>query len=226
MRGIRVSDVRARPARLARAPGFARRCSHALGSVSFVLAALGALRCDNPYPLAPTACDDWCLATQRASCEEDYPEGCVSNCEQRSIGRRFPRCEAPWQALTQCYLGAADSDFQCIDDESRPKPICIDERVAYSACASPLRGSCLQVCLRQAVECAQPERVCEGQCRLGTPSCQQLEQALYDCELREPVDCTDPQTDTRDVSEIPCIAEIGALLDCAGFEPPPAPPAP
>ncbi len=204
----------------------ARQAARVLAAALFPLAALMSLRCDNPYPLAPTACDDWCLATQRAGCDEDYPEQCVSNCEDRSIGRRFPRCEAPWQALAQCYFSAADTDFQCVDDESRPKPICIDERVALSACASPLRGSCLQVCLRQAVQCAQPERLCEADCRPTAPNCQQFEQALYDCQLREPVDCTDPEADTRDVIEIPCIAEIGALLDCAGFEPTesPAPP--
>jgi hypothetical protein len=170
-----VRVVFVRPVLCARTRRWARRCSRTLASVPLLLlAGLVASGCDSPYPLAPTACDDWCLATQRASCEDDYPEGCVSNCEDRSIGRRFPSCEAPWQTLTQCYLAAADSDFQCIDDESRPRPICIDERVAYGACASPLRGSCLQVCFRQAVECAQTERICEGQSRLGTTNCKHL----------------------------------------------------
>jgi hypothetical protein len=223
MQGPPVLGTGLRRAARHRPPRAAGRASRALASGLVALASLISIRCDNPYPLAPTACDDWCLATQRADCDEDYPEGCVSACEERSIGRRFPRCEAPWQALTQCYFAAADTEFQCIDDESRPKPICIEERVALSACASPIRGSCLQVCLRQAAECAQPARRCEAQCRPGTPGCQEFEQALYDCELREPVDCTDPDADTRDVSEIPCIAEIGALLDCAGFVPPPVP---
>jgi hypothetical protein len=40
---------------------------------------------------------------------------------------------------------------------------------------------------------------------------------LYDCQRREPVDCQDPATDQRDATDIPCIAEIDALLECAGF---------
>jgi hypothetical protein len=187
-----------------------------------LLAGLSSVRCDSPYPLAPTACDDWCLATQRAGCEEDYPEGCVSECEDRAR-RRLPRCQPAWQTLLLCYFAASDADFQCIDDESRPKPVCIDERVALSACASPLRGLCLQVCFRKAVECGEPERLCEAECRPGPSNCQPLEQALFECELREPVDCSEPLVETRDASEIPCLVEIGALLDCAGFVAPTVP---
>jgi hypothetical protein len=171
--------------------------------------------CDDPYPIAPTACDDFCWVTQRAGCEEDYPEGCVSDCEDRALARRWPRCEPRWLELIECYRRAPDSAFQCLDDESRPLPVCIAERVALGACMAPVRGPCLEVCFREAVECGEPGRRCEARCRSTPPGCEDLEQALYKCQLNGPVDCVDPELETRSVSEIPCIAEIGALLECA-----------
>jgi hypothetical protein len=180
-----------------------------------LLCALLSVRCDNPYPIAPTACDDYCWVTQRAGCEEDYPEGCVSDCEDRALARRWPRCEPHWLELIECYRRAPDSAFQCIDDESRPLPVCVDERVALGACMAPERGPCLEVCFREAVECGDLARRCEARCRSTPPGCEDRELALYKCQLNEPVDCVDPAMETRDVSEIPCIAEIGALLECA-----------
>jgi hypothetical protein len=191
---------------------------HAARLVLAAFAGIALSRCDGSYPIAPTACDDWCRVTQRANCEEDYPEGCVSNCEDRSIGRRFPRCEAAWLTLTECYRAAPDSDFLCSDEESRPAPICIDERVSLTACAFPLRGLCLGVCLREARDCGRPGLACEARCRSQPEGCDDEQRALYECQSSMPADCRDPATDTRAISEIPCIAEIGALLECAGFE--------
>ncbi|HTV24679.1 MAG TPA: hypothetical protein VMG12_38570 [Polyangiaceae bacterium] len=188
-------------------------------TLGIAAASLPLLCCDGgDYPIAPTACDDWCLVTQRAGCEEDYPEGCVSNCEDRSIGRRFPRCEPEWSSLTQCYRAEPDSSFLCVEDESRPRPVCIDERVALTACAFPLRGQCLEACLREARDCGQPQLQCEARCRSQPPGCDDEQRALYACQLAQPADCQPPTTDTRDVSEIPCITEIGALLECAGLD--------
>lgn len=184
---------------------------------------LSLLRCDvGDYPIAPTACDDWCLVTQRAGCEEDYPEGCVSNCEERAIGRRFPRCEPEWLELTECYRSAADADFVCVEEESRPRPICIDERVALTACAFPLRGQCLAACLREARDCGTPELECEARCRSQPPGCDEQQRALYACQLEQPAYCGSGEN-PRDVSQIPCIVEIGALLECAGINPVTAP---
>jgi hypothetical protein len=180
---------------------------------------LSHLRCEGgDYPIAPTACDDWCLATQRAGCEEDYPEGCVSNCEERAIGRRFPRCEPEWLELTACYRRSPDADFLCVEEESRPRPVCIDERVALTACAFPLRGQCLAACLREARDCGRPELACEARCRSQPPGCDEQQRALYVCQLGQPADCWSGENDMRDVSEIPCIAEIGALLECADID--------
>ena len=119
-----------------------------------------------------------------------------------------------WLDLIECYRAAPDSAFQCVDGESRPLPICVGQRVALGSCMSPVRGACIEVCLREALECGEPARRCEAQCRT-TPGCEDREQALYKCQLNGPVDCVEPATETRDPSDIPCLAEIGALLQCA-----------
>lgn len=204
----------------ARARAARRRATLPIAPSRFALSALGLclLRCETgAYPIAPTTCDDWCRVTQRAGCEEDYPEGCVTRCEDRSIGRRFPRCEPAWLELIECYRRASDLDFLCVEEESRPGPICIEERAALTGCAVPLRGRCLEVCLREARDCGRPELACEARCRSQPPGCDDEQRALYACQLARPVDCQAPETDTRDASEIPCIGEIGALLECAGF---------
>jgi len=185
------------------------------GLLSLALAGgLGSSHCESGYPIAATACDDFCWVTQRADCEEDYPEGCVSECEGRALARRWPACEQLWLDLIECYRAAPDSAFQCVDGESRPLPICVGQRVALGSCMSPVRGACIEVCLREALECGEPARRCEAQCRT-TPGCEDREQALYKCQLNGPVDCVEPATETRDPSDIPCLAEIGALLQCA-----------
>jgi hypothetical protein len=185
------------------------------------MAALGgvALRCDDDeYPIAPTLCDDWCLVTQRAGCEEDYPEGCVSDCEEEAIGRRFPRCEPAWQSLIECYRRAPASDFVCVEDESRPGLVCLMERSSLAECASPLTGQCLDVCLRESRECERLEFACEERCAQLPGPCDTEQRALYECQLSSPADCQPPETDTRELDDIPCLPEIGALLSCAGYD--------
>jgi hypothetical protein len=181
---------------------------------SVLLAALLA-HCQPEYPLAPTPCDDWCLATQRAGCEEDYPERCVSSCEDDFRFVRA-RCEEPWLALTECYLQAPAQDFVCVGEQSRPRPICVSERVKLAACGSDETGSCMASCLRQAEECGQLRRNCELECLFGTPGCSEPAIALYECRLASPVDCVRPgEPDPRPPEEIPCFGEALVLLDCA-----------
>ena len=183
-------------------------------------------RCQPDYPLAPTPCDDWCFATQRAGCEEDYPERCVSGCEENDLPLPMSRCEEQWRSLTECYLQASSADFLCVEEQSRPQPICIAERVALATCGSAEAGSCMASCLRQADECGRPRRACELECLLSTPGCSQPAIALYQCRLASPVDCARPgEPDPRQPEEVPCYPQALTLLDCADY-PVPAPPAP
>jgi hypothetical protein len=184
------------------------------------------VRCQPDYALAPTLCDDWCFATQRAGCEEDDPEGCVSSCEEDEVPLPGSRCEEPWRSLSECYLQAPDEAFLCVEEQSRPTPICIAERVALAACGSMESGSCLASCLRQADECGRPRRACEVECQFSTPGCSQPAIALYQCRLASPVDCVRPgEPDPRSQEELPCFPQALTLLDCADY-PVPAPPPP
>jgi hypothetical protein len=171
--------------------------------------------CDPAYPIAPTACDDWCFATQRAGCEEDYPEGCVSECEDSSAGRTYPECEARWLELIDCYRTASNADFHCVDDASRPRPICRQERAALAECISPVAGrSCMASCLREVAECGPPERDCEGDCETPTAGCEHEDRALYECRLTVPVLC---EGEEQSSSADPCEGAALLLLQCAGF---------
>src|SRR5688572_2943370 len=170
--------------------------------------------CQPEYSLAPTPCDDWCLATQRAGCEEDYPERCVSTCEDDF--RRVRRaCESQWLTLSECYLQSPAQDFACVQEQSRPRPICVPERVGLAACGSPESGACVASCLRQADECGRPYRDCEFECLFVTPGCAEPAIALYECRLASPVDCQRPgEPELRPPEEIPCFGEALVLLAC------------
>lgn len=189
--------------------------SHALGW----LAALGCwVGCQGGYSLPPTACDDFCHATQRAGCEEDYPEGCVSECEDEAAGRVHPECEAPWLALTACYLDAPSSAFHCVEDESVPRDdVCLTERAELAGCVSPGSARCVEHCFYRAGECGTSASGCEESCYEPVEGCA-AEQLAYDtCSIGKPVYCGAPEDDPRRPEEIPCLDEIGALLACAGF---------
>jgi hypothetical protein len=200
--------------------GTSRRFGTWIERVCVAAFAASAARCEGSYTLPPTACDDWCFATQRAGCSEDYPEGCVSECEDESIGRRHPQCEAPWIELGRCYRDAPSSAFRCVEGESTPMNVCFDERIAVLDCVDPLLGVCMQACLAQAAGCGRFGRNCEERCSSPTPDCQREELAFYACQIEGPADCQDPETDTRPAQEIPCFREIEDLLTCAGFEGP------
>jgi hypothetical protein len=173
--------------------------------------------CSDPYPIPATDCDDFCYATQRAECSEDYPEGCVSQCEREAVGRRYPKCQGLWHELTACYSAAPDDAFACVADESRPGDICLSERAALAECASLGGDLCVRNCFHQANECSTDPAECEAHCYAPSEGCQ-AEQIAYDtCALEAPVYCGTPEQDTRQPEDIPCFGEILSLLDCAGF---------
>ncbi len=188
--------------------------THVLASAGIPLGLVLLSGCDPAYPIAPTACDDWCFATQRAGCEEDYPEGCVSECEDNALGRAYPHCEARWVELTSCFRAALDADFVCIDGRSRPGPICERERTVLAECTVPQAGRCVARCLREVAECGHPERDCEGECQTPLLGCEDEGRALYECQLATPVRCEDTGASS---SADPCHLAALDVLACAGF---------
>jgi hypothetical protein len=183
-----------------------------------LLPLLGA--CQSEYPLPPTACDDYCHATQRAGCPEDYPEGCVSQCEDEGLLAEHPDCEAAFEARNDCYLAAPSSEFQCAEEgHSIPgDELCLDERRDLLACVRPEAELCLEECFRRHTICGRDHAECDAACVNQDPKCTAEERAYYLCALGNDVDCSEPSTDDRPLDEIPCLFEIGAWFDCIGWE--------
>jgi len=195
-----------------------QRRRHAIALFCLPLVWLGLISaCSDPYPIPASDCDDFCHATQRAACSEDYPEGCVSQCEREAVGRRFPKCEDLWHELSACYSAAPDNAFSCVAEKSRPGGICLSERAALAECAHQGGELCVQNCFRQALECSTNPSECESSCYAPSEGCE-AEQIAYDsCALEAPVYCGTPEQDTRKPEDIACFAELVSLLDCAGF---------
>lgn len=191
-----------------------------LGSIalssSSLLAGFWLLACDNDYPIAPTECDDWCYATQRADCEEDEsPDDCVSNCEENALGRQHPACEPEWIRLSECYRDAPDSAFTCVQDYSEPSnSLCLDERRAAHYCVSELAGSCFDRCVREVETCGGTLADCEQHCSGTTEGCETEQLDFERCLVQAPVVCSSGGS----LAEPACCEPLVALLRCAGYD--------
>ncbi len=182
-----------------------------------VLAAVALTSCGGDYPIAPTACDDWCLATQRANCDEDDPLDCVRECEDDSLIGNYPACVNDWNKLKDCYQNASSANFVCEEGHSRPVPmLCSDELLRSSYCASKTIGLCAENCLRFASECGGTDQDCIDQCQSASVDCEQEQQAWYRCSLDAPVDCDEASHPDR---LTPCLSPLEDLLVCAGLVP-------
>ncbi len=41
--------------------------------------------CQGDYPIAPTACDEWCNASIEGDCFDYDPAACVASCERQGL---------------------------------------------------------------------------------------------------------------------------------------------
>lgn len=170
--------------------------------------------CEGDYTLPPTACDDYCHATQRGGCRDDAPAACVRDCEASGEGART-ECSLEWQARNDCLLRADASSFQCQDNHSQLPDICLEQRRALSECAAPGSGACFDECLRQVESCGASLQDCEAACREPSPSCLATSSAYNACLQGYPVECRDYfMEDTREPADIPCFYEALAVLAC------------
>lgn len=189
-----------------------------------VLAGVWPLGCENDYPIAPTACDDWCYATQRADCnEEEPPDDCVSDCENGALGRRHPNCEPDWITLSECYRDAPDSAFTCVEERSEPSnTLCSQERRAANYCVSEQAGLCFDQCVREAEACGGVLAHCEEECSLiaeTTKGCNPERLELDRCLVQAPIACG-AHASSESSAELYCCEPLVALLECAGYEGP------
>jgi hypothetical protein len=101
-------------------------------TLAFGLLAAG---CQGEYPIAPTACDEWCHATKGFGCGFYDPAGCVSDCERQQFTRNNA-CRPVFDAALRCFQntpGAADQ--HCSFDGLGTRP-CEAELQALYECAS------------------------------------------------------------------------------------------
>jgi hypothetical protein len=59
------------------------------------------LACSGGYPLAPTACDNYCHSTKDLQCAFYDPSGCVSQCERDLKGDAA--CREQLSAVLSCF---------------------------------------------------------------------------------------------------------------------------
>jgi hypothetical protein len=169
--------------------------------------------CEGEYSLAPTACDDYCRAVQRADCAEDYPAACVRDCENSPVSGA---CQAARATLTACYAAVDSHAFACVNDRSQPTSVCLPERRAVSECLAPGSGACLDQCARQAEACGASLSDCEAGCAEPAPGCEEASIVYNTCLLGVPVECRGLfEPDTRPIEDIPCGYEAIAAYICA-----------
>jgi hypothetical protein len=169
--------------------------------------------CDAGYSLAPTACDDHCLAIQRADCRDDAPADCVRDCENAD-GPASGDCRDVRRASDACLLDAAQSAFTCEDDKTRVPQLCLEERRLVSECLAPGSGVCFDECVRQAEACGENLSDCESACIFPDP-CRAETFAYATCLQDFPVEChVWFGEETREAEDIPCRDEALRVLAC------------
>lgn len=191
---------------------FARACLVVTPLVAFAFAG-----CESPYPIAPTACDDWCIAIERAGCDDDNPFECVDACEE-DLRPSFAGCESGWHALTACYRTAPNSAFFCQLGRSRPGLVCEAEVDELVTCVAGGEPRCVAECLRRAAECGQRPWGCAENCKAVPAACSAASEAMYQCYASAPITC--PRD--RDPAKVPveddqCFTQILEYLACTGF---------
>lgn len=109
----------------------------ALGVWLFLgLAMVVATGCQGDYPIAATACDEWCEATKGMSCGYDDPASCVSLCESQNI-THTAECQALFDAALSCYeLNPSAASYHCTYNPSPMPAPCDAEMQAMLACVS------------------------------------------------------------------------------------------
>ncbi len=88
--------------------------------------------CQGGYPIAPTACDEWCEVTKGLSCGFYDPSGCVSQCESQIM--YSPRCRPLFDAALACFQSYPRAEGDCSYDPSFMPLPCDPELEAMSIC--------------------------------------------------------------------------------------------
>ena len=195
---------------------------------ALLLPGVAAASCGSDYPLAPTPCDDWCRATLRADCENDFPDECVASCLVNDAPVLLPICASEWDALQACYERGQAEDFFCEPSgHSRPFPnMCGEARTNFAICESEARSiaSCVQFCEMAADAVIGLEGdACRTLCEGDIPGC-----SVSTYQQCVTLACTENQAlqcSTEELFDI-CRNDLATLAACLSLAPrtPPPPP--
>ena len=172
--------------------------------------AFTALGCSNEYPLPPTPCDDYCLATQRAGCPEDWPEKCVSSCEFLYAPEAHPECRERFDLAVACFDGASSADFHCVNERSEPREgVCQALWQTLYGCVRPLDLACERLCQGSVEGCAglagEDWEDCWVSCRHDVAYCEEPANLYAVCEASRGPGCG---------ASLECAPEHAALVAC------------
>jgi hypothetical protein len=159
-----------------------------------VLLAGHASGCDPDYPIAPTPCDDYCRATQRADCEDDLPHRCVAECEAVLYPHETPECHDAFVAWTECLTDAPDDRFACVSGRSRPAlATCHVTQTSFYACTSSSTFRCYAFCTRSGPGCPAIVNTeeCLYECTNWFLQCPRETSSYLDCALRLSESCAE-----------------------------------
>ena len=162
------------------------------GSLGVAMLAVFCLAgCEDEYSLAPTPCDDYCLATQRAGCPDDWPDDCVRNCEFTVSPTSYPDCADEFASLLGCYQALSDREFTCEFDESTPLPgRCESEEETLNFCTNPVLHRCNELCGRWNDRCENFDpNICFQSCSSSGDECVNERVRWLDCELAHMTAC-------------------------------------
>jgi hypothetical protein len=177
--------------------------------------ALFAPSCDDGYPIAARACDDFCRATERHGCSGQSPSECVRECKRTSAAER-QECASQFRELISCLALAEDSEFVCEESVAEPASACRPLRRELAECLAPGGGACAEACWHAAEQCGFSSWRCELDCHALPAECGAESNAYYACAASAPVDCARVfgDEDPRPPGAIPCFGEALEFLAC------------
>jgi len=103
------------------------------GTKTSALFAVALAGCQGDYPIAPTACDDWCNTSVEVDCYDYDPASCVADCERQGFMSK-PECAGEVDAAMECYRTLSPGERSCSGPRGVP---CTNEYSAVIRCLNP-----------------------------------------------------------------------------------------
>jgi hypothetical protein len=170
--------------------------------------------CETDYQGAPTPCDDWCLVTQRANCEDDWPDNCVQGCARRGNNAMALLCPVEWATLIECHRSTPDSDYYCDPERTRARDgVCEEERKVMLRCGTPDLLGCFEQCDRADRLSLVDGLECYGDCMQLKRVCGQSAVDYFQC-VHEQSAAGQASINPLSIADTSCPETSAALVSC------------